>query len=426
VTREILLPRDVNEDHQSRIEVPQWAKEYAANLYAPQQPARPIQRAEYLYQPPSMYTEDVYWGPQGSYAQRSQSSPYYQGGYGWSDYRRNDAWGQPYQPQMRYQQPGRGGYDDPYNYQYQRPNYDNRQPSYDYRQPSYDYRQPNYDYRQPNYDYRQPNYDYRQPNYDYRQPNYDYRQPNNGYNYGRPQWGYQPGDGYPQPGQPYRQPYYGNVPYDGSNQRGYDRGRNSYRQPDYYPAPVDTWGYGDPYFTDAPRGGRGRNQGRYQPRYEDQRYYNNDQYYDRNQAYGQWGRGGNATDFNRLNYTISGMVGHSIREYHRGVPESLGCAAFVSAALRQTYGMRISDTNCVGLERTLQRQGFVAVPINQAQPGDVVIGHRGGGRAGHAAIYMGGDRIANNSSGQRRIVVDGIGKFFKGDFRSVTAYRKVV
>jgi hypothetical protein len=168
-----------------------------------------------------------------------------------------------------------------------------------------------------------------------------------------------------------------------------------------------------------------RYQQRYSERYEDQRYYQDQRYNQRGRFDSRGGYQGydSSMDAN-LKYTVDSMVGHSIREYDRRVPETLGCARFVSAALERAYGLPIRDSGCSSLEQSLKRHGFVAVPLDQAQPGDVIIGHRSAGDHGHAAIYYGNGMIANNSSNERRIAIQSVNKFYASDFRKVVAYRR--
>ena len=92
-------------------------------------------------------------------------------------------------------------------------------------------------------------------------------------------------------------------------------------------------------------------------------------------------------------------------------------------ALNKAYGLPIHDGSVDGLEHSLKRCGYVAVPFNQARAGDVIIAHRAPGEAGHAAIYMGNGKVANNSSYKRRIAIQDADKFYEPDYRSVVAYR---
>lgn len=127
-----------------------------------------------------------------------------------------------------------------------------------------------------------------------------------------------------------------------------------------------------------------------------------------------------------LKQTIDSMVGRSIKEYDRRIPETLGCARFVSAALERGLGMPIYDAGVSGLEKSLKKSGWVAVPLGEAQAGDVIIGHRAPGEKGHAAIYYGDGQIANNASYKRRIAVESVDKFYKPEFKRVVAYRRQV
>jgi len=208
---------------------------------------------------------------------------------------------------------------------------------------------------------------------------------------------------------------YGRIP---------DRG-NGY----YYPGYNDRYPGGQAYpYGD---GGYYQTNPRYRSQYPG---YNGGSYYD-NRDYGYPGQGGTYNDYGqyygdssnpywgRMSSTIQSMVGHSIREYDPRVPETLGCARFVSAALNRAYGLPIYDSGCQSLASTLKRSGFVTVSFNQLQAGDVIIGDRGAGEHGHAAIYVGNGMIANNNSNKRRVSVDSINKFYSRDFQKVTVYR---
>lgn len=160
--------------------------------------------------------------------------------------------------------------------------------------------------------------------------------------------------------------------------------------------------------------------GRYADQYDDR--YNSGRNYG-NDYYGNSNYGGN--DWMRMRATLQSMLGRSPREFNRNVPDDLGCATIVSAALRQAHGVNIRDTSVNGLENSLRRNGYQAIPIQYAQPGDCIIAHRGGNRHGHAAIYVGDGKIVNNSSAQGRVVVAPLQNFASRDYQSVVAYRKV-
>jgi hypothetical protein len=132
----------------------------------------------------------------------------------------------------------------------------------------------------------------------------------------------------------------------------------------------------------------------------------------------------NGDDWSRMRMTLQSMIGHSPSEFNRNVPNDLGCATVVSAAIRQATGLRIQDTSVDGLENSLRRNGYQAIPIQYAQPGDCIIAHRGGNRHGHAAIYVGDGKVVNNSSAEGRVVVAPLNKFASSDYESVVAYRR--
>ncbi len=172
----------------------------------------------------------------------------------------------------------------------------------------------------------------------------------------------------------------------------------------------------------------------WQDRYSQDRYqqyrYPNEQYSQSNR-YGQqdrYGRNGYQNDYSedwlRMRITLQAMLGHSAQEFNRNVPNDLGCATIVSAALRHAHGVRINDTNVNGLENSLRCNGYRALPVQYAQPGDCIIAHRAGGRPGHAAIYVGDGKVVNNSSQQGRVVVASLNNFASRDYQSVVAYRR--
>lgn len=55
----------------------------------------------------------------------------------------------------------------------------------------------------------------------------------------------------------------------------------------------------------------------------------------------------------------------------KSIGYDLNCANFVSACLQNTGGLEGHYNNCTGLEAALQKQGYVQVSPDQAQPGDV-------------------------------------------------------
>ena len=55
----------------------------------------------------------------------------------------------------------------------------------------------------------------------------------------------------------------------------------------------------------------------------------------------------------------------------KSIGYDLNCANFVSACLQNTGGIEGHYNNCTGLEAALQKQGYVQVSPDQAQPGDV-------------------------------------------------------
>lgn len=218
--------------------------------------------------------------------------------------------------------------------------------------------------------------------------------------YGRDQWGrnqYVVRD-------PYGRDQFGRDPYgrDQYADRSWQQGRDQYGRP----YDLDQYGWGQ----------NGRDQ-----------YARNDQYdrYQRDQ-YDRYGRDrqyGRDPYWSQLAGTIEQMLGCSVRQFNRNVPENLGCATFVSAALRHSFNLNIHDTSVRGLEQSLRRNGFQQVDLRDLRPGDIIVGNRHGNRAGHAAIYAGDGQVAQNSSSKRRITVESANVFNSRSFQRVVAYR---
>ena len=225
--------------------------------------------------------------------------------------------------------------------------------------------------------------------------------------YGRDQYGW---DQYRDPRDMYRDQRYR---YD---DRSWQQGRDQYGRP----YDLDQYGWGNQNGRD--RYGRYDQYGQY-GQYD--RYGRQDQYdrYGRYDQYDRYGRGGGDQYWNSLAGTIQTMLGRSIREFDPRVPETRGCASFVSAALRNSFNINIRDTNCQGLENSLRRNGFQQVDIRDLRPGDIIIGNRSGSQPGHAAIYAGDGMVAQKSSGKRRITVESANVFNGKSFQRVVAYR---
>lgn len=243
--------------------------------------------------------------------------------------------------------------------------------------------------------------------------------------YGRDQYGWER-YGRDQYGRdPYGRNQYGRDQYSDPRYRYEDRswqqGRDQYGRP----YDLDQYGWGNQNGRDR----YGRDQyGQYDRygRYDQyDRYGRQDQYdrYGRYDQYDRYGRGRGDQYWNNLAGTIQGMLGRSVREYDPRVPETRGCATFVSAALRNTFNLNIRDTSCQGLENSLRRSGFQQVDMRDLRPGDIIIGNRSGSQPGHAAIYAGDGMVAQNSSSKRRITVESANVFNGRSFQRVVAYR---
>ena len=243
------------------------------------------------------------------------------------------------------------------------------------------------------------------------------------------QWypGYGPGNGYYYPVR--HGPSNGNGGYSGfyPPNVGSSQGNNQYRPNPYYqqnPYQSQYGNWNNPYqYQQNPYQSQYGNWGnpyQYQQNPYQSRYPTWQQYGPPTGAYGSAN-----PDWPREAAVIRTMIGHSIREYDPRVPETLGCARFVSEALHRATGLPIADAGVDALEADLRRFHYVPVPLSQVQPGDVIIAHRHPGQPGHAAIYVGNGMVANNSSYQRRIAIDSVSKFNSRQYVSVVAYRRV-
>jgi len=241
--------------------------------------------------------------------------------------------------------------------------------------------------------------------------------------YGRDQYGRSPyvvREPYGRDQYSYRDPY-GRDQY---GDRSWQQGRDQYGRP----YDLDQYGWGQ-----NGRDRYGRDQyGRYDQydRYGRDQYGRYDQYdrYGRDQ-YDRYGRDrqyGRDPYWNQLAGTIQQMLGCSVRQFNRNVPENRGCATFVSAALRHSFNLDIHDTSVRGLEQSLRRNGFQQVDLRDLRPGDIIVGNRHGNQAGHAAIYAGDGQVAQNSSSKRRITVESANVFNSRSFQRVVAYRPQV
>jgi len=241
--------------------------------------------------------------------------------------------------------------------------------------------------------------------------------------YGQNQYGRYDQYGRDQYGRTYRDP---RAPY--GEDRSWQQGRDKYGRP----YDLDQYGWGNQNGRDQ-YGQYGRDQyGRYDQYGRNNQYdgYGRGDQYGRNDQYDRYDQYGRNNQYGRgdqywqcLAGNIQRMLGHSVREFDPSVSENLGCATFVSAALRNTLRLNIRDTSCQGLESTLRRTGFQQVDLRDLRPGDVIIGNRYGNQHGHAAIYAGNGRVAQNNSSKRCVTVESANVFNSRSFQRVVAYR---
>lgn len=415
------------------LEIPRWAVDYAARHYDRQPVSEPV--IEPTSGVVSAHTPEIHivnnvriiQGGSGSgcrvfYMDRDQGRPYRQQD-SYDYYRRRDNQGD-----YQYQRPGCNQGQvymprDSYHYYQQRGGRILR-PGGSCNQ-GRDYGDNYRFYDQGNYDPRtgrdtRDSYRYYDPGqYDPRTGR-DYRNDNPSYRDGRGGYIQQ------QDGRPYRRPEPGwRQHVDGrySDPFGLNRDNGSGRDDYYYQEQQR-------YYEEQQRRAYEEQVRRY---YEQQRYelpqsdyqrYRDD-FRNRNQGRDRFSNTGYENNLysQRTRDMVYSMLGRSIRQYDPSIPERLGCARFVSVALNRATGLNIHDANVNGLERSLINNGFVAVPLSQARAGDVIIAKRGAGKHGHAAIYMGDGKIANNSSSSRVIKIDSVNKFNNRSYVSAVAYR---
>ena len=129
--------------------------------------------------------------------------------------------------------------------------------------------------------------------------------------------------------------------------------------------------------------------------------------------------------FRRMEHIARSMEGHVITEYDRTIPPDLGCAKAVSLLVAKTYNLPIHDATTVGLELSLERNGFERVPWEERRAGDVMVAHRDAGKKSHAAVYFGEGRIYNNSSPKGYITTESEAKLYNPEYKQIIVYRKV-
>lgn len=109
-------------------------------------------------------------------------------------------------------------------------------------------------------------------------------------------------------------------------------------------------------------------------------------------------RTGNALADSALN-----LIGQSTANLQGTDGGNLGCAAAVSLMFKQATGQDIipGQTIVTGTTQLYSHMSkssdYIEVPIEQMQPGDILVTARGS-RAGHTGIYVGEGRIVSNSS----------------------------
>ena len=125
----------------------------------------------------------------------------------------------------------------------------------------------------------------------------------------------------------------------------------------------------------------------------------------------------------RLEQSINSFLGKKVSSYDRSVPDKLGCARAVSLVLERAYGYSSKAQGTDNLQDAIVKQGWSKVDSRSIQPGDVIIGLRQN-RPGHAAIYMGNNKIFNNDSNALQMQVSSLDKFRSDEFVQVMVFRK--
>lgn len=124
-----------------------------------------------------------------------------------------------------------------------------------------------------------------------------------------------------------------------------------------------------------------------------------------------------------------------VTKFDNSLDPIFGCARAVSEIIHAA-DPRIEITNSTrNLENALANNGYEAVSLDELAPGDVIIGSRESGMAGHTGIYLANGMIFNNNSQTELMQIDSIDKFLQpmtnkagstdnNGYSKVTAYRR--
>lgn len=141
------------------------------------------------------------------------------------------------------------------------------------------------------------------------------------------------------------------------------------------------------------------------------------------------------SEFQQEQQIIEQLIGKNPEVLEPGINQRLACALAVSEVLHQVDPAIGKTNNIQQLQQELIKADYEPVPIDQIQPGDVIIGLRPDGMPGHAAISVGDGKVFNNNSNAGTMTIDSIDKFSQGmhdekgnwnknGFSEVRVYRK--
>lgn len=120
------------------------------------------------------------------------------------------------------------------------------------------------------------------------------------------------------------------------------------------------------------------------------------------------------SNFDAMRPRMRDLIGKPPGVLDPKTPPRLACAVAVSEVVNSADARIRKTVNSNQLERDMIAAGYERVTLDQARPGDVIIGKRPYNMAGHAAIYMGDGMIFNNNSDAGKMQIDSVDKFRKG------------
>jgi hypothetical protein len=121
--------------------------------------------------------------------------------------------------------------------------------------------------------------------------------------------------------------------------------------------------------------------------------------------------GGDNPQFYRMKPRIKENEERSPKTLDPKINPRLGCAVAISDVLNSADPRIKKTDNIRDLERSMREAGYERVPADQIRPGDVIVGRRPDGRAGHVAIYVGDGKVFNNNSDSGTMRTESADKF---------------